>query len=498
MKTPRFQISIVMAAAIGTFVFTDNTAHGGPLNKFGRFGDSQGDRSDLTSGRTRQPNLHLPVRPVAVPPEYPHYRLVDLGTLGGDGSRHVFPAVSMNNRGDVIALSSTGIPDPLDPSLQDGFIWHGTLSNATRNVDDLGALPGVNQSLAGGISRNGLIVGISTNGELDPLTAFPELRAVMWDSAHNIHDLGTLGGNSSASNQINSRGQVVGAALNAVPEDPDVATFFYGPPFGLPAAQQVRAFLWENGTMRDLGTLGGNDAFASLINDAGAVCGFASTNAEINDTTGLPTTHPFLYVNGQMRDLGTLGGTVAMPGSFVDGPFGRVMNDQDHVVGTSLLAGDEDRGAFLWRDGQMINLGSLGGNATDAYALNNNDQVVGRSRTTNLAGSHHPFLWENGQMIDLGVIAACTRGRASTINSRGEIAGGFSGCAADPDDRASFRGFYLQRGGAIVDVNTLVTPASDLWVDDISFINDTGLMVGVGILPDGSTRAVLLMPTGRR
>jgi probable HAF family extracellular repeat protein len=149
----------------------------------------------------------------------------------------------------------------------------------------------------------------------------------------------------------------VRAALDAVPEDPDVATFFYGPPFGLPAAQQVPALLWENGLLRDLGTLGGNDAFASLVNDAGAVCGFASTNTEINDTTGLPTTRPFLWVNGQMHDLGTLGGTLAMPGSFVDGPFGRVMNDQGHVVGTSLLAGDEDRGAFLWRDGQMINSG---------------------------------------------------------------------------------------------------------------------------------------------
>ena len=497
MKIPRFQISVVMAAVIGTLVLIVSTAQAGPLNRFARFRDSERDQPDLTSARAQQANPRTPARPVAVPPAYPRYRLVDLGTLGGANSSQAFPAVSMNNRGDVIAFSSTDIPDPLDPSLQDGFIWHGILSSATGAVHDLGALPGVNQSLAGGISRNGLIAGIFTNGLLDPLTDFPELRAVMWDSVHTIHDLGTLGGNSSQATQVNSRGQIVGPALNAVPENPEIATFFYGPPFGLPAAQQVRAFLWENGLMRDLGTLGGNDAFASLVNDAGAVCGFASTNVEINDTTGLPTIHPFFWVNGQMRDLGSLGGTLAMPGSFTAGPLGRVMNDQGDVAGTSLLAGDEDRGAFIWRNGQMTNLGSLGGNATDAYAINNNDQVVGRSRTTNVVGSHHPFLWHHGQIIDLGVIAGCANGVAQTINSRGEIAGGFGGCAPDPDDRASFRGFYLQRGGPIVDVNTLIIPGSDLWVDNVSFINDVGQMVGIAILPDGSTRAVLLVPVRR-
>lgn len=218
----------------------------------------------------------------------------------------------------------------------------------------------------GGVSRNGLIAGFSSNGLLDPLTDFPQVRAVMWDSARNIHDLRTLGGNTSSASHVNSRGQVAGSAANAVSENPDVATFFNG---FLPAAQQVRAFMSENGLMRDIGTLGGNDSMAVLINEMGAVCGFSSINTEINDTTGLPTIHPFLWINGQMRDLGSLGGTLATTGSFIDGPWGRVMNDQAHVAGTSLLAGDEDRGAFIWRHGQMTDLGSLGGNATDAYAI---------------------------------------------------------------------------------------------------------------------------------
>lgn len=149
MKTPRFQISIVMAAAIGTLVLIVSNAQAGPPKTFGRFRHSEQDAASLTNDSLKR-TVNIPARRVSAPPGYPRYRLVDLGTLGGANSSQVFPAVSMNNRGDVIALSSTGIPDPVDPSLQDGFIWHGILSNTGGVVHDLGALPGVNQSLAGG------------------------------------------------------------------------------------------------------------------------------------------------------------------------------------------------------------------------------------------------------------------------------------------------------------------------------------------------------------
>jgi len=51
---------------------------------------------------------------------------------------------------------------------------------------------------------------------------------------------------------------------------------------------------------------------------------------------------------------------------FSEAPLGRAMNDQGHVASTSLLAGDENCTAFLSSNNQMIDLGSLGGNATRA------------------------------------------------------------------------------------------------------------------------------------
>jgi probable HAF family extracellular repeat protein len=422
--------------------------------------------------------------------KYPRYRMVVLGPLGGPNGAPINPAVALNNRGDVIAQASTTTPDP-HPFLQDEFIWHGILSNATGAVHDLGALPGTNQSVPTGIAQNGLISGQSQNGLLDPLTGIPQMRAVFWDHDLRIVDLGTLGGYASLGNAVNSRGQVVGAALNAVPEDPDIAGIFNG----LPAAQQVRAFLWQGGVMHDLGTLGGNNAQATFINEQGDVTGFSGTNNDnaINDATGSPTIHPFLWKNGRMQDLGTLGGTLAMPGSFnVGGPWGPVMNARGDVAGTSYLPGDAAWHAFLWSNGHMIDLGTLGGSKSEAVSINDRGQVVGRAYVTDTPLVRHAFLWENGTMTDLGTIDQC-RGTAKGVNSKGQIVGGLT-CPDDSGDFDDFRPFYVEKGKPMVDLNTLVDPPSDLYMDDAFLINERGEIYAPAFTPTGEGRAVLLVP----
>ena len=103
-----------------------------------------------------------------------------------------------------------------------------------------------------------------------------------------ITDLGTLGGgyqNCTAA-AINDSAQVAGGCGDA--------------------RGRQHAFLWQRGKMTDLGTLGGHDSGASLIDDRGQIAGTSLTARPAR-------LHAFLWQNGKMTDLGTLGGARAAP-----------------------------------------------------------------------------------------------------------------------------------------------------------------------------------------
>jgi probable HAF family extracellular repeat protein len=422
-------------------------------------------------------------------PMHHHYRLLDLGTFGGPNS-HLFTqgvgAQFLNNRGVVTGSADTSILDPNAPNCLNsviGIISDCYISHAFKwqkgSLTDLGSLPGVNSSYGSWITANGLVAGLSGNGEIDPLTGGPETRAVLWSNG-SIIDLGTFGGNESVANAVNNRGEVVGLATNVI-SDP---FNFYG--YGT----QMHAFLWQNGVMRDLGTLGGPDSIAYWVNEAGQVAGISYTNSIPNPLTTLPTMHPFLWENGTMHDLGTIGGTQVHQLN--------ALNGRGQVVGSMTLADEDPKHIhpFLWDGKALLSLGTLGGDFGEADWLNGAGEVVGHAASPNLCRGggriDHAFLWRNGVMKDLGIVPGIDplqgASGATGINSKTQIVGTSNTC-----DNSVFDAF-LWENGSMADLNTLIPPDSSMHLSWAVYINDRGEITGYGVLPNGDAHTFLLIP----
>jgi uncharacterized membrane protein len=236
-------------------------------------------------------------------PRHRKYKLIDLGTLGGANSFfNGGPPPMINDRGVIAGQAeTTEACSYFDGIVTPAVKWdHGTPVN-------LGLLPGGCYILPTAINSKGMIVGVGDIGIIDPIAGVPEIRADLLYRGM-ILDLGTFGGTNSLANDINDHGQVVGGAENT-----ELDPWNFGGLFGLASPTAWHGFLWKNGQMRDLGTLGGPDSFAFFNNQKGQIAGFAFTNDTPNETTGIPTIDPFLWDRGKMMDLGTLGGVVGSP-----------------------------------------------------------------------------------------------------------------------------------------------------------------------------------------
>src|SRR5271165_2466973 len=180
--------------------------------------------------------------------------------------------------------------------------------------------------------------------------------------------------------------------------------------------------VWNNGQIQVLPTYPGDEEGGVFwINNKGEMVGASGACAAFDGRYGLPLApkHALLWRKGQRPiDLGNLGGKIN------NAAF--AMNDNEQVVGTSDLPGDQYQHAFLWQKGVMSDLGTLPGDVVSVgCGINNRGQVAGVSQDAN--GNDRAYLWQNGVMTDLNTLIPANSPlylmHAFSINSAGEIVG---------------------------------------------------------------------------
>jgi probable HAF family extracellular repeat protein len=255
-------------------------------------------------------------------------------------------------------------------------------------------------------------------------------------------------------------------------------------------AGPMRPTVWTKGEPEELPTLGGDMTQAFAINGKGIVVGTSTAEPGPNALS-----RACRWRDGEIRDLGTLGGhSVA-----------NAINDRGWIVGGS---GRDSEGpgassvgpgarAVLWRGSDMIELGTLpGGDISQARGINEDGQIVGYSTTGpdqgfNTAGMHG-FLWEDGTFTDLGTLPGGETSLAFAINEEGQVVG----FAQNPDaggDPQRATAAVLWHDGEIFDLNDLIPADSDWYLTSAFGINDAGQIAGTGYL-NGEQRGFVLTP----
>ena len=157
--------------------------------------------------------------------------------------------------------------------------------------------------------------------------------------------------------------------------------------------------------------------------------------------TALPAPAEVSY---DIIDLGTLGGNVSR--AFSINNSGQIAGWADDSSGNHYATLFDPTGG-----GNNINLGTLGGDKSDAYSINGSGQIVGRARIA--SGNAHATLFDptgGGSNIDLGTLGG-TYGVGNSINDDGQIVGRAKN--ASGNQRATL--FDPTGGGSNIDLGTL-------------------------------------------
>jgi probable HAF family extracellular repeat protein len=270
-------------------------------------------------------------------------------------------------------------------------------------------------------------------------------------------DLGTLGGNSARPNDINDRGQIVGASATAV--------------------GTTRAFIWESDVLRDLGSVEGHaNSFAHRINEAGVIAGevwWRPGNEESQSSNRAAT----IWVGGSGRTIES---------DREDGTTAIALSESRTIVWTRW--GYESHYGYVWRNDvwQALATASWGAYEARGSDMNGREQIVGIIATHSWGESRifHAFLWEADSIRDLGVLARwvcqefsppnddCSSAAPTDINENGQVVGVST-------DALGASHFVLWQNGTIRDLG-LVPAAPEDYQPASVLINDRGQIVASG------------------
>lgn len=305
-------------------------------------------------------------------------RQIPLGTLGGPSSDVAWPV--KNNFGTISGISENGRHDPLNESFSCPAFGLVSGNSCEAFVWDLGSmkqLPGLggNNSIGGGNNNLGQIVGWAETSVQDPTCdnsagQFLQFEATLWQrdfktGKYQVSQLPPLAGDpDSAATAINDLGQAVGISGTC-----DVA---------IGAFSAVHALLWENGKPINLGNLGGHGwNTPGAINNLGVITGFVNGPNDIVDGQLQFRFLAFIWTreNG-MQSLGTLPGLNGTPDAMSEATD---INDEGAIVGISFADFEfDDPRAFIYQNGVMTPLNSLIGSASANWDISSTGGINDR------------------------------------------------------------------------------------------------------------------------